>query len=95
MDEASRHFKTHRDYGSLQTLSRSIQPGMTESAVTNLLGEADYWPVESQCYYISDRSAQVYKGEPPYPYTLVINFSESTNGSERTVVDADLSPVGE
>lgn len=94
-EQASMQYKAKQDYASLRKLSRHIAIGMPESAIKNLLGEADFCPGDTQCYYGSDRKILVHKDVPPFTYTLVINFSGPGDGTNRTVKCWELFPVGE
>lgn len=53
--QASRSYKTHGDYASLEMIHRHLRNGMLRSKVEELLGEADYSPIAGQYYYSSDR----------------------------------------
>ena len=55
VERAGSSYRTHKDYVSLELISRHLYTGMTRSEVEALLGEADYSPIEGQEYYSSDR----------------------------------------
>ena len=52
---AGSSYRTEKDYASLELISRHLHRGMTRSEVEELLGKADYSPIEGQEYYSSDR----------------------------------------
>jgi len=55
LERASRSYKEHQDYVSLEVINRHLCKGMERSEVEELLGEADYSPIDGQYYYSSDR----------------------------------------
>lgn len=55
LERASHSYKAHRDYASLEIIHGHLRKGMVRSKVEELLGKADYSPIEGQEYYSSDR----------------------------------------
>ena len=63
VERASSSYRIHKDYASLELISRHLHRGMSRSEVESLLGEADYSPIEGQEYYSSDRREAVGSGK--------------------------------
>lgn len=91
---AGDHYRAHGDYRSLHAVSRHLAVGMPESEIESLLGEPEYWPTESQCYYGSDRRVPM---DPILnaTYTLVIEYTRQNESPGRVVADWFLGPISE
>ncbi|WP_446011740.1 hypothetical protein [Candidatus Electrothrix sp.] len=78
LDQASRSYKAHRDYASLEVINGHLRKGMAQSKVEDLLGEADYSPIAGQYYYSSDRSEVAGSGKERMNVTvgLVVEYRD-------------------
>ena len=63
VERAGSSYRIHKDYASLELISKHLHRGMSRSEVESLLGEADYSPIEGQYYYSSDRREAVGSGK--------------------------------
>ena len=94
---ASRRYKAHRDYASLEVISRHLRKGMAQTEVEELLGEADYSPLAGQYYYSSDRreTAQHGKKEMQIPVGLIIDYQDEQGRVTKRVQTFQLGQIGE
>lgn len=97
LEPASRSYKAHRDYASLEVISRHLRKGMERSSVEELLGEADYSPIEGQEYYSSDRREAVRHGkqEVQIPVGLMIDYRDEQGRVGEQVQKFRLGRIGE
>ena len=97
LDQASRNYKAHRDYASLELISRHLHEGMERSKVEELLGEADYSPIEGQYYYSSDHSEMVGSGKErmSVPVGLVVEYRDEQGELTGQLQSFWLDRIGE
>jgi len=79
VERAGSSYRIHKDYVSLELISKHLHRGMSRSEVESLLGEADYSPIEGQYYYSSDRreavgSEQEQDTQMTVPVGLVVEY---------------------
>lgn len=96
-EQASRSYKAHRDYPSLEVLSGHLRKGMVRSEVEELLGEADYSPIEGQYYYSSDRSEMAGSGKERMNVTvgLVVDYRDDQGKLTGQLQSFWLGRIGE
>ena len=96
LHRASIHYKTNRDFTSLQVIEKHLKVGMPASKIIQLMGDPDYWPTDMQCYYLSNKPYPVNENgfALTFTYTLVITFIRSEN-LDRIVSEWFLEPIGE
>lgn len=78
VEQAGSSYRTQKDYTSLELISKHLHRGMPRSEVEELLGKADYSPIEGQEYYSSDRREAVGSGKERMSFTvgLVVEYRD-------------------
>jgi outer membrane protein assembly factor BamE (lipoprotein component of BamABCDE complex) len=96
-EQASRSYKAHRDYPSLEIISGHLRKGMERSEVEDLLGEPEYSPLAGQEYYSSDRRETVRHGkqEVQIPVGLVVDYRDEQGRVTEQVQKFRLGRIGE
>ncbi|XOF35101.1 MAG: hypothetical protein ACL93V_07385 [Candidatus Electrothrix sp. YB6] len=99
LEQASRSYKAEKDYVSLEILSGQLRKGMTRSEVEELLGKADYSPIEGQEYYSSDRREAAGSGKEQVnmsvPVGLVVDYRDEQGKLTGQLQTFRLSRIGE
>jgi len=97
LELASRSYKAHRGYASLEIIHRYLHKGMMRSKVEELLGEADYSPIKGQYYYSSDRSEVVGSGKERMnvPVGLVVDYRDEQGNLTGQLQSFWLGRIGE
>ncbi|MCI5151069.1 MAG: hypothetical protein D3916_17085 [Candidatus Electrothrix sp. MAN1_4] len=97
LERASRNYKAHRDYASLEIIHGHLRKDMERTKVENLLGEADYSPIEGQYYYSSDRREAVDNGKERMNVTvgLVVEYCDDQDKLTEQLQRFWLGPIGE
>lgn len=54
--DASRSYRSNRDYTSLVIIAKSLHTGMQQQHIIDLLGEPDHSPIDGLYYYSSDKN---------------------------------------
>jgi hypothetical protein len=88
LEESGRSYRLHKDFASLETISRCLTIGMTRGEIEKLLGKADYSPIEGQEYYSSGQQSD--KGQ-----TLVVEYRDEQGIVTRVLHSFWLGDVGE
>lgn len=100
LERASRSYKAHRDYASLEIIHRHLRKGMVRSKVEELLGKADYSPIAGQYYYSSDRSERAGSGKEQLtqldmPVGLVVDYRNEQHELTGQLQTFWLGAIGE
>ncbi|MCI5164401.1 MAG: hypothetical protein D3917_20800 [Candidatus Electrothrix sp. AX5] len=97
LELASRSYKAHRDYPSLEVISVHLRKGMDQNNIIDLLGEPDYSPLAGQYYYSSDRQETVRHGkkEMQIPVGLVIDYRDEQGRATEQLQKFWLERIGE
>ncbi len=80
VQHSSVSYKGYKDYASLEAIYKNLFKGMNRKEIIQLLGKADYSPIEGQYYYSSERSEYSASQEREITVGLVVDFRDS-NGS--------------
>lgn len=96
-EQASRSYKAHRDYPSLEIISGHLRKGMARTEVIDLLGEPEYSPLAGQEYYSSDRRETVRHGkqEMQIPVGLVVDYRDEQGRVTKRLQSLQLGRIGE
>lgn len=100
LEQASRIYKSTKDYVSLEILCEQLHKGMMRSTVEELLGKADYSPIEGQEYYSSDRRETVGSGKEQIrqrdiPVGLVVDYRDEQGELTGRLQSFRLGRIGE
>ena len=97
LEQASRSYKEQRDYVSLEIIHWHLRKGMVRTKVEELLGEADYSPIEGQDYYSSDRHEAERRGEEQIdtPVGLVVDYQDEQGVLTDRLQEFRLGRIGE
>jgi len=78
LEQASRSYKAHKDYASLEAIYRHLSKRMERGEVEDLLGEPDYSPIEGLYYYSSSRRKAESRGKEQInlPVGLVVDYRD-------------------
>ncbi len=107
MMQLSKHYKQRHDYESLAALLPYLNYTLKRSDVENLLGEPEYCPTLSNCYYPSDKSVIVFCPDmsqvsratcQSFPLILSVgyNLADGKTPSARDALDGfGVTPIGE
>lgn len=95
LEEASAHYKAHRDYESLSVIYQHLENGMPKEKVMELLGQPDYSPIRGQYYYSSTK--EEYSETHGYDVThgLIIEFRDENRNVTDKLGSFTLGPIGE
>ena len=97
LQQASSNYKMQRDYNSLEIISGHLHKGMSRSKVEELLGKADYSPIEGQEYYSSDRREAAGGGKERRYITvgLVVEYCDEQGKLTGQLQRLRLGAIGE
>ncbi|CAK8724945.1 SmpA / OmlA family protein [Candidatus Electrothrix laxa] len=97
LEPASRSYKAHRDYPSLEVISGHLRKGATRTEVIDLLGEPDYSSLAGQYYYSSDRRETVQHGKQEMQISvgLLIDYRDEQGRVTEQVQKFRLGRIGE
>ncbi len=92
LDEASRSYKQHKDYASLELLCRRyLKTELSRAAVESLLGKADYSPIDGQEYYLANKKSSSGRGT----MGLVVDYRDEQGKLTAKLHDFWLGEIGE
>jgi hypothetical protein len=94
LEEASRSYKQRKDYASLKLIFRQLRLGMPKTAAENLLGKADYSPIEGQDYYLSDKKEAAAAGVR-LSIGMVVDYRDRQGRLTDSLQDFWLGEIGE
>ncbi|MCI5166374.1 MAG: hypothetical protein D3903_09815 [Candidatus Electrothrix sp. GM3_4] len=90
-------YKAHKDYASLEIISRNLSKGMEHGAVKELLGEPDYSPIAGQYYYSSDLRKTEIQGKKwiDVPFGLIVDYRDEQGRVTEKLQTFKLGRIGE
>jgi hypothetical protein len=90
-------YKAHKDYASLEKISRHLSKGMEHGAVKELLGEPEYSPIAGQYYYSSDLRKTEIRGKKwiDVPFGLIVDYRDEQGRVTEKLQTFELGRIGE
>jgi hypothetical protein len=95
LENASKSYKSDRNYRSLEILNKNILKGMPRKEVERLLGEPDYSPVDGLYYYSSNHAELSKEQGREVTVGLVVDYRDKKGVVTDTLQDFRMGPIGE
>jgi hypothetical protein len=95
LEEAGASYRQHRDYESLEIVTRHLSAGLPRDEVERLIGEPDYSPTPGQYYYSSAKKTRSEHHDRDVTLGLVVDYRDKSGADTKALQKYLLGPLDE
>lgn len=92
---ASKTYKLHKDFASVEVILRAVSKGMPRSDIEALLGVPDYSPTRGQYYYSTNKTIYKKAHKRNVNVGLIVDYRDEAGDDTETIQKFQLEQLGE